>query len=143
MFIGEYSHSIDDKGRLAVPKKFQEDLKSGLVVTKGLDNCLWVYTYESWKELATKLSKLPISSNNNRAFSRLMLAGAMDVSLDKQGRIVLPDYLRNYAKLGKKVVITGLFDRLEIWDESEWQSYKEKTEAESGEIAEQLADLGV
>ena len=74
MFIGEYSHSIDDKGRLAVPKKFQEDLKAGLVVTKGLDNCLWVYTYESWKELATKLSKLPISSTNNRAFSRLMLA---------------------------------------------------------------------
>lgn len=143
MFIGEYSHSIDDKGRLAVPKKFQEDLKSGLVVTKGLDNCLWVYTYESWKELATKLSKLPISSNNNRAFSRLMLAGAMDVSLDKQGRIVLPDYLRSYAKLGKKVVITGLFDRLEIWDESEWENYKEKTEAESSEIAEQLADLGV
>jgi MraZ protein len=143
MFIGEYSHSIDDKGRLAVPKKFQEDLKEGLVVTKGLDNCLWVYTYESWKELATKLSKLPISSNNNRAFSRLMLAGAMDVSLDKQGRIVLPDYLRAYANLGKKVVITGLFDRLEIWDESEWQVYKERTEAESGEIAEQLADLGV
>jgi MraZ protein len=72
-----------------------------------------------------------------------MLAGAMDVSLDKQGRIVLPDYLRNYAKLGKKVVITGLFDRLEIWDEVEWQNYKEKTEAESGEIAEKLADLGV
>jgi MraZ protein len=143
MFIGEYSHSIDDKGRLAVPKKFQEDLKAGLVVTKGLDNCLWVYTYESWRELATKLSKLPISSNNNRAFSRLMLAGAMDVSLDKQGRIVLPDYLRVYAKLGKKVVITGLFDRLEIWDEAEWQTYKERTEAESGEIAEQLADLGV
>lgn len=143
MFIGEYSHNIDDKGRLAVPKKFQEDLKAGLVVTKGLDNCLWVYTYESWKELATKLSKLPISSTNNRAFSRLMLAGAMDVSLDKQGRVVLPDYLRDYAKLGKKVIVTGLYDRLEIWDEIAWKSYKERTEAESGEIAEQLADLGV
>lgn len=143
MFIGEYNHNIDDKGRLAVPKKFQEDLKAGLVVTKGLDNCLWVYTYESWKELATKLSKLPISSTNNRAFSRLMLAGAMDVSLDKQGRVVLPDYLRDYAKLGKKVIVTGLYDRLEIWDEVAWKSYKERTEAESGEIAEQLADLGV
>ncbi len=143
MFIGEYSHNIDDKGRLAVPKKFQEDLKAGLVVTKGLDNCLWVYTYESWRELATKLSKLPISSTNNRAFSRLMLAGAMDVSLDKQGRVVLPDYLRDYAKLGKKVIVTGLYDRLEIWDEVSWKVYKERTEAESGEIAEQLADLGV
>lgn len=143
MFIGEYSHNIDDKGRLAIPKKFQEDLKAGLVVTKGLDNCLWVYTYESWKELATKLSKLPISSTNNRAFTRLMLAGAMDVSLDKQGRVVLPDYLRDYAKLGKKVIVTGLYDRLEIWDEAEWKTYKERTEAESGEIAEQLADLGV
>ena len=143
MFIGEYSHNIDDKGRLAVPKKFQEDLKAGLVITKGLDNCLWVYTYESWKELATKLSKLPISSTNNRAFSRLMLAGAMDVSLDKQGRVVLPDYLRDYAKLGKKVIVTGLYDRLEIWDEVSWKAYKERTEAESGEIAEQLADLGV
>ena len=143
MFIGEYSHTIDEKGRIAVPKKFQEDLKAGLVVTKGLDNCLWVYTYESWKELAIKLSKLPISSTNNRAFSRLMLAGAMDVALDKQGRVVIPDYLREYAQLGKKVIVTGLYDRLEIWDESQWQEYKTRTESESGEIAEQLADLGV
>lgn len=143
MFIGEYTHTIDTKGRLAVPKKFHEELKSGLVVTKGLDDCLWVYTYESWRQLATKLSALPISSTNNRAFSRLMLAGAMDVQLDKQGRVVLPDYLRTYADIQKKVVITGLFDRLEIWDEEKWNIYKQKTEAEAGEIAEQLAELGV
>lgn len=143
MFIGEYNHSIDAKGRLAVPKKFRDDLRAGVVITKGLDDCLWVYTYEEWKNLAAKLSKLPISQASTRAFARLMLAGAMDTVLDKQGRVVLPDYLREYAGIGKKVVVAGLFDRLEIWNEDKWQEYKEQTESESSEIAEKLGELGV
>ncbi len=143
MFIGEYNHSIDAKGRLAVPKKFRDDLRAGVVITKGLDNCLWVYTYEEWKNLATKLANLPISQSSTRAFARLMLAGAMDTVLDKQGRVVLPDYLREYAGIGKKVVVAGLFDRLEIWNEDKWQEYKEQTESESSEIAEKLGELGV
>ncbi len=108
MFIGEYVHNVDDKGRLAIPSKFRTDLKKGAVVTRGLDSCLFVYTKKEWLELAEKLSKLPISQSKSRAFSRLMLAGAMDVDLDSQGRINLPDYLQEFANLDKKVVVAGL-----------------------------------
>lgn len=143
MFIGEYNHSIDDKGRLAIPSKFREDLQRGAVVTRGLDNCLFVYTFEEWQKLADKLAQLPISQSNTRAFSRLMLAGAMDVELDKQGRVVLPEYLRDYASVKKKVVVAGLYNRLEIWDESAWNKYKTATEKDSNDIAEALGELSV
>lgn len=143
MFIGEYNHNLDEKGRLAIPVKFRKILEKGAVVTKGLDSCLFLYTIDEWKILAEKLSHLPISQSNTRAFSRLMLAGAMDVQIDKQGRIILPDYLRKYAELKKKVIINGLYNRLEIWDESKWDAYKLKTEKESDAIAEKLGELGV
>ncbi|MBI2427071.1 MAG: division/cell wall cluster transcriptional repressor MraZ [Candidatus Kerfeldbacteria bacterium] len=143
MFIGEYQHSIDEKGRLAVPSKFRDELASGAVVTRGLDQCLFVYTLTEWEKLATKLANLPISKANTRAFARLMLSGAMDVKLDKQGRIVLPDYLKSYAGMSKKVVVTGLYNRLEIWDEATWKKYKDGTEKTSGDIAEQLGELDV
>lgn len=143
MFIGEYAHNIDEKGRLAVPSKFRAELKKGAVVTRGLDNCLFLYTQTEWKKLATKLAALPISQAKSRAFARLMLAGAMDVDVDKQGRIILPEYLRTYAGMNKKVMITGLYNRLEIWDEAKWNTYKATTEKDSGQIAETLFDLGV
>ena len=143
MFIGEYNYSVDTKGRLAIPSKFRAALKSGAVVTRGLDNCLFVYTKTEWTVLAKKLASLPISQANSRAFSRLMLAGAMDVKLDGQGRVILPDYLRQYAAVKKKVVIAGLFNRLEIWDETKWKSYKNQTEKDGNEIAEHLGELGV
>ncbi len=143
MFIGEYNHNLDEKGRLAIPVKFREDLRGGAVVTKGLDGCLFLYPMNEWRILADKLSQLPISQANTRAFARLMLAGAMDVSLDKQGRIVIPDYLRKYINLTKKVVINGLYNRLEVWDEGAWEEYKQKTEADSGDIAEQLGGIGI
>lgn len=143
MFIGEYQHNIDDKGRMAIPAKFRNDLKKGAVVTKGLDSCLFVYPKDEWEKLANKLATLPISKANTRAFSRLMLAGAMDVDIDKQGRIVLPEYLRKYAGMAKKVVVAGLYNRIEVWDESKWNEYKNSMEEESGEIAEQLEGLEV
>lgn len=143
MFIGEYSHNLDDKGRLAVPVKFRRELSKGAVVTRGLDNCLFLYTKTEWEKLAEKLANLPISQANSRAFSRLMLAGAMDVEVDKQGRIILPEYLRLFAGLSKEVIIAGLYNRLEIWDSEKWSSYKVQTEAESGSIAERMAELGV
>ena len=143
MFIGEYNHSIDEKNRLAIPAKFRAILAKGAVVTKGLDNCLFLYTSKDWQELAEKLAKLPISQSNTRAFARLMLAGAMDVSLDKQGRVILPDYLKQFASLKKKVIITGLMNRLEIWDEAAWNKYKSETEKDSSDIAEAMGDLGV
>jgi len=143
MFIGEYSHAIDEKGRLAIPTKFCVALKKGAVVTRGLDNCLFLYTKNEWDKLAKKLAELPIGKANTRAFARLMLAGAMDVVLDKQGRISVPEYLRSYAQIGKKVVVTGLLSRLEIWDDAIWQTYKQGTEKSSSDIAEALGELGV
>ncbi len=143
MFIGEYSHNLDDKGRVAVPAKFRALLKGGAVVTRGLDNCLFLYTKKEWQVLASKLAKLPISKANTRAFARLMLAGAMAVDFDNQGRIMLPEYLRKFAAIKRKVIIAGLYDRLEIWDEAAWNKYKQGTEKKSTDIAEALGELGV
>lgn len=143
MFIGEYIHTIDNKGRLAIPTKFRNKLANGAVVTRGLDNCLWLYPKEEWDKLAEKLSTLPISQADARAFARLMLAGAMDVELDKQGRIILPSYLRNFAGIKNKVVITGVYNRLEIWDIENWNKYKKGAEENSSVIAEHLGNLGV
>ena len=126
-----------------MPAKFRVELEEGAVVTRGLDNCLFIYTASEWNNLATRISQLPMSQANARAFSRLMLAGAMDVSVDKQGRMIVPDYLRSYAKLKKKVIIAGLYNRLEVWDEAIWADYKMHTEEESGDIAEQLGELAV
>ncbi len=138
MFIGEYSHTIDEKSRLAIPIKFRAELASGAIVTKGLDGCLFLYTSTEWHKLVEKLNTMPISQKNARAFSRLILAGAMDVDLDKQGRIVLPKYLTDYAKMDHSVIVAGLFNRLEIWDAKVWQEYKAKTEKDSEVLAEQL-----
>lgn len=143
MFIGEFSHTLDEKGRVALPAKFRNDLQKGAVVTRGLDNCLFVFTKAEWAKLAEKLAALPLAQANSRAFSRLMLAGAMDVDIDKQGRAMLPEYLRAFAGLKKDVVVAGLYSRLEIWDSAAWQSFKQKTESESSAIAEKLAELGV
>ncbi|MEK7580185.1 MAG: division/cell wall cluster transcriptional repressor MraZ [Patescibacteria group bacterium] len=143
MFIGEYHYSVDEKGRLAIPSKFRILLSIGAVVTRGVDNCLFLYAKKEWENLANVLSKLPISQAKSRAFARLMLAGAMDVDIDKQGRIVLPDYLRKYAGISKKVVVAGLYNRLEIWDENSWEEYKSQSERDSSDIAENLAGLGV
>ena len=138
MFIGEYSHTIDEKSRLAIPIKFRAELASGAIVTKGLDGCLFLYTSTEWHKLVEKLNNMPISQKNARAFSRLILAGAMDVDLDKQGRIVLPKYLTDYAKMDHSVIVAGLFNRLEIWDAKVWQEYKAQTEKDSEVLAEQL-----
>jgi len=143
MFIGEYQHNLDTKGRLAVPAKFRALLKEGAVVTKGLDNCLFLYPKKQWLELAEKLAKLPIGQSKARALGRLMLGGAMEVDFDNQGRITLPEYLRSFAKLDKKTIVAGLYDRLEIWNEDSWLNYKEGAEKESGSIAEALGELGV
>lgn len=143
MFIGEYRHSIDEKGRLAIPVKFRQLLKDGAVVTKGLDNCLFLYTRQEWRKLADKLTLLPLSKANSRAFARLMLAGAMDIEIDKQGRAMIPEYLRKFSKIGKKVVVAGLYSRLELWDEREWEKYKKGTESKSSDIAEALGELHV
>lgn len=143
MFIGEYTFKIDQKKRVAVPVKFRKELGKKAVITRGLDNCLFLYPADGWQELAKKLSNLPLAQADARGFARIMLAGAMEVKLDTSGRILIPDYLKEYASLGKEVVIAGLYNRIEIWDKAEWKKYKQKTEKEVGDIAERLKELGV
>jgi len=143
MFIGEYSYSIDEKKRLGIPAKFRKLLETGGVITRGLDSCLFLYSNDEWEKLARKLSEMPLSRADARGFSRIMLSGAMEVEFDNLGRILVPDYLKNYAGLKKKVIVAGLYNRIEIWDEESWQTYKQRTESEAGNIAERLNELGV
>lgn len=143
MFIGEYNHTVDPKKRLALPSKFRDELGSTVVVTRGLDKCLFVYPLEVWRELARKLGTMPIGEGATRAFVRLMLAGATDAHTDAQGRVLIPDYLKEYAQLDRDVVIAGLFNRLEIWDQKRWSAYKRDAEKNTDAIAENLGKLGV
>ena len=143
MFIGEYQHSTDEKGRLAIPAKFRATLGERAVITRGLDHCLFLFSGSDWEELAKKLAGMPMAEANARAFGRLMLAGAMEAPLDSQGRILLPDYLRAYASITKQAVVTGLYNRIEIWNDEAWKKYKTETESQSNEIAERLSQLGI
>jgi MraZ protein len=143
MLLGEYQHNLDSKGRLAIPAKFREKIGAGAIITRGLDNCLFVFGTTEWEALAQKLTALPLAQANSRAFARLMLAGAADVDLDTQGRILVPEYLRTYAGLSKTVVVAGVYSRMEIWDAAEWERYKQKTERAAEEVAEKLGELGI
>lgn len=143
MFIGEYRHTIDTKKRIAVPSRFREFFNGRAVVTRGLDNCLFLYTLEEWNKLAEKLNQLPVGQSSTRSFVRLMLAGASEAEIDKQGRVLVPDYLKKYAQLEKNIIIAGLYNRLEIWNEDNWDKYKFGAEKNTQEIAEKLGELGV
>lgn len=143
MFIGEYCYTIDEKKRIAIPAKFRKALGKKAVITTGLDNCLVVYPIQEWEKLAKKLENLPNGQVDARGFSRIMLSGAIDVELDKLGRILVPDYLKKYALLTKNVAILGLSNKIEIWDETKWKNYKEKTEKEIGDMASRLQQLGI
>lgn len=143
MFLGEYEHTIDQKGRLAIPVKFRNALSEGAVVARGLDGCLTLYPKREWEALAEKIALLPITDPSARAFSRFILSGAVDVEADKQGRVVLPSYLRHYAHLGAPVVVAGLYNRVEIWDQATWRKVNQESQDQSSAIAERLSDLGI
>jgi len=143
MFLGEYTYTIDEKKRLAIPAKFRLALGKKAVITRGLDNCLFVYSWKEWEILAGKLNNLPLAQADARGFARLMLAGAMEVDLDKLGRILVPDYLKGYAFLKKKTIIAGVYNRIEVWDEKQWETYKLRIEKDVGDMAERLKELGI
>ncbi|MFA7309151.1 MAG: division/cell wall cluster transcriptional repressor MraZ [Patescibacteria group bacterium] len=143
MFIGEYAYTIDEKGRATLPPKYRNLLAEGVVVTRGLDNCLFLYTKKDWEEIAGKLGAMPTTDKAARDYARLMLAGAMDAQPDKLGRIVLPQYLRDFAGLKKDIVVAGLYNRMEIWEAGEWKKYEAQIEKNSADIAEKLTSLGV
>ncbi len=143
MFIGEYRHIIDTKKRLALPAKFRKQLGKTIVITRGFENCLIIYPQKQWKIMSDKLGKLPVSQADARGFSRIMLAGAMEVGLDKLGRILIPEYLKKYASLKKNAVVCGLFNRLEVWDAKKWATYRGKMEKDLGNLAVNLKELGI
>lgn len=143
MLIGEFRHTIDAKKRLALPAKFRKELGETVIITRGLDNCLVIYPEREWEIMSDKLGKLPASQVEARGFARIMLAGAMAGDMDKLGRILVPDYLKNYANLTKNVVICGLYNRLEIWDAESWDVYRKKMEGEIGDMAAKLKELGI
>ncbi len=140
MFMGEYNHSIDAKGRVIVPAKFREQLGETFVVTKGLDGCLWVFPNEEWASFSGKLQELPVANKDARKFARFFLAGADDAESDKQGRILLPPTLREYANLEKDVVLVGTGSRVEIWDKAAWET--NSTFDNMDEIAEHMGEWG-
>ena len=142
MFMGEYSHTIDTKGRLIIPSKFREELGDTFVVTKGLDGCLFVFSDEEWKAFEIKLKSLPLTNKNARQFARFFVAGATPCELDKQGRILLPATLREFAGLEKDVVLTGMLNRIEIWSKEKWNENNSLDDVAMDEIAEQMTDLG-
>ena len=142
MFMGEYSHTIDTKGRLIIPSKFREELGETFVVTKGLDGCLFVFSDEEWKAFEIKLKSLPLTNKNARQFARFFVAGATPCELDEQGRILLPATLREFAGLEKDVVLTGMLNRIEIWSKEKWNENNSLDDVAMDEIAEQMTDLG-
>jgi len=141
MLMGEYLHTVDSKGRLIIPAKFREGLGERFVVTKGLDNCLFVYPSDEWDGLEKKLKSLPFTNKDARAFVRFFFSGATECDLDKQGRVVLPANLRNYAKLEKEVVVIGVSSRVEIWSKDVWEQYSMEAESDYEEIAEKIVDF--
>ncbi|ANZ95789.1 MULTISPECIES: division/cell wall cluster transcriptional repressor MraZ [Brochothrix] len=143
MFMGEYAHNIDVKGRLIMPAKFREQLGEHFVVTRGLDKCLFVYPMSEWEILAAKLRELPLTKKDARAFSRFFLSGAVECELDKQGRINLPQNLLKYSLIEKETTIVGVSSRIEIWAQSEWETFFDEAEESFAEIAEQMSDFNL
>ena len=143
MFIGEYNHTIDTKGRLIVPSKFREALGDEFVVTKGLDGCLFVYPMEEWTAFTDKLKDLPLTKKDARQFSRFFLAGAASCEVDKQGRILIPSVLREFAGLEKDAVLVGVSSRIEIWSSSNWEKISAVDIEDMDNIAEHMEDIGI
>ena len=143
MFIGEYEHTLDEKKRVSLPKQFRAGLGKKMILTRGLDNCLFVYSQASWKKVATKLQNLSFAQADTRGFNRFILSGAAEVEVDSAGRILIPDHQKDFAGLGKTVVFAGVSDRVEVWDIERWKSYKSKIEAQADAMSEKLGEIGM
>ena len=143
MLIGEYLHTLDDKKRISLPSKFRKEVGKSVVVTRGLDSCLFMFAEKEWKSVAEKLATLPVGQADTRGMSRFFLAGAVEVDVDTAGRILIPDFLKEFAQLKSRVVIAGVSDRIEIWNEKIWEEYKHRIEHSADQMAQTLGDLGI
>ena len=142
MLIGEYEHSLDEKNRVSLPKQFRSELGKKIVLTRGLDNCLFIYTKKSFENVVAKLDAMSFAQADKRGFSRFLLSGAAEVEVDGAGRILIPEHSRNFAKLSKTVVFAGVSDRVEIWDAEAWKQYKASIEGKADSLAENLGQIG-
>ncbi len=143
MFIGEYEHNVDAKGRVIMPAKLREDIGDKFIITKGLDGCLFAYSQTEWANFEEKLKALPLAQKNARNFVRFFLSGAVECEIDKQGRFLIPANLREHANLDKEIVIIGVGTRLEIWNRQTWQDYSSDENISADEIAENMTMLGI
>ncbi|HQU07952.1 MAG: cell division/cell wall cluster transcriptional repressor MraZ [Parcubacteria group bacterium 21-54-25] len=140
MFIGEYRHTFDVKNRISLPARFRKELGRSVIITRGLDHCLFVYPKTAWKREAEKIAHHSTGNAAGRGLARLMLAGAVEADLDSAGRVLVPDYLRTFAALGTKAVVAGVNDRVEVWDEEAWQTYTTNIERDADQFAEKLGE---
>ena len=143
MLIGEYLHTLDSKKRLSLPAKFRKEVGRKVVITRGLDSCLFMYPQKAWEKIAAKLATLPVGQADTRGMSRFILSGAIETEVDGAGRILLPEYLKEFADLKSRVVLAGVSDRIEIWNEKTWEEYKRRIEKGADQMAQTLGDLGV
>ena len=141
MFTGEFQHSLDAKGRVIMPARLREGLGERFIVTRGLDQCLFAYPMEEWTRLEQKMKQLPFTKGDYRAFARLFFSGAMEVEADKQGRILIPQNLRDHAGIEKEVMIIGVSDRVEVWSEQAWKEYFNNMNSNFEQLAEKLVDI--
>ncbi len=143
MLIGEYTHTIDDKNRLSLPAKFRTEMGKKVVLTRGLDKCVAIFTEKEWRKIADKLSESSMLQADSRSFNRFMFGGAVETEVDSIGRILLPDFLKTWGSLGTKVVVIGVQSRVEIWNEKAWEANKETIEKQADTLAEKLGNVGV
>lgn len=143
MLIGEYIHTIDQKNRVSLPAKFRKEMGKSLVVTPGLDNCLFIFTKKEWVKISEKLSGFSMLQSDNRSFNRFMFGGATEVDVDNIGRFLLPDFLKTRAGLSEKVALVGVQNRVEIWNENKWSAYKKLVEKQADSLAEKLGGVGM
>src|SRR3989338_2344055 len=143
MLIGEYLHALDPKKRLSLPAKFRKEFGRKVVITRGLDTCLFMFSQREWKGIAAKLRELPIGKSDTRGFSRFLLSGAVEAEVDGAGRVLIPEYLKTFARLRSKVVLAGVSDRVEVWNEKHWSAYKRRIESQADTMAQNLCDLGI
>lgn len=143
MFMGEYQHSLDDKGRIIIPARFREDLGDKFIITRGLDNCLFVYPQTQWKILEEKIRELPTSHADTRSFVRLFFSGAVEAELDKQGRVVVPQHLREHARIDRDVYVIGVSNKVEIWAKDFWEKYSDQAQQSYEAIAETIVNIGI
>lgn len=143
MLIGQYSHTIDDKKRLSLPSKWKSIFGKKVVVTRGLDTCVFVYTTKEWQVIAAKLATTSMGSKDARDLNRFFLSGAIEVEVDSAGRILVPDYLREFAKLDKEIIFAGLYNRAEIWNEKEWDKKQREVSAKADDVAGKLQEIGM